>query len=70
MARLNPDVYRAFRMIGVEEQHALRAAAALNVRDDAVRSLRRDMVRLKWLLSLILALAIAILIGVLTSLTH
>jgi hypothetical protein len=60
MSILHSEVFEAFRAINVPEEKALKAAEALNKRDDDVTVLKSDMVVLKWMLGFVLAFQIAI----------
>jgi hypothetical protein len=60
MSILQSEVFEAFRAINVPEEKALKAAEALNKRDDDVIVLKSDMVVLKWMLGFVLAFQIAI----------
>ena len=60
MTTLHTEVYEAFRAIDVPEEKALKAAAALNKRDDDVTSLKSDMSLMKWMLGFVLAFQIGI----------
>ena len=60
MTVMQSEVFEAFRAIDVPEEKALRAAAALNKRDDEVTSLKADMLLLKWMLGFVLAFQVGI----------
>ncbi len=60
MTVMQSEVFEAFRAIDVPEEKALKAAAALNKRDDEVSSLKADMLLLKWMLGFVLAFQVGI----------
>jgi hypothetical protein len=60
MSTMQSEVFDAFRSIGVEEDKALKAAAALNERDKDVQSLKNDMGIMKWMMGFVLAFQVAI----------
>ncbi len=59
---MQSEVFDAFRSIGVAEDKALKAAAALNERDKDVIALKSDMGLLKWMVGFVVALQIAIVV--------
>lgn len=62
MTVMHSEVFEAFRAIDVPEEKALKAAAALNKRDEDVSSLKSDMLLLKWMLGFVLAFQVGIFI--------
>ena len=62
MTVMHSEVFEAFRAIDVPEEKALKAAAALNRRDEDVSSLKSDMLLLKWMLGFVLAFQVGIFI--------
>ncbi len=59
MTTMQSEVYEAFRSINVDEDKAIKAAAALSKRDDDVTTLKGDMLVVKWMLGFVLAFQIA-----------
>ena len=62
MTVMQSEVFEAFRAIDIPEDKALKAATALNKRDDDVASLKADMLLLKWMLGFVLAFQVGIFI--------
>ena len=62
MSVMQSEVFEAFRAIDIPEEKALKAATALNKRDDDVASLKADMLLLKWMLGFVLAFQVGIFI--------
>ncbi|MCO5147925.1 MAG: integrase [Aquamicrobium sp.] len=62
MSVMQSEVFEAFRAIDIPEEKALKAATALNKRDDDVVSLKADMLLLKWMLGFVLAFQVGIFI--------
>jgi len=60
MSTLQSEVFNAFRSIGVTEDKAVKAAAALSARDHDVTSLKSDMSVMKWMMGFTLAFQVAI----------
>ncbi len=60
MSTLQSEVFDAFRSIGVTEDKAVKAAAALSTRDNDVTSLKSDMSVMKWMMGFTLAFQVAI----------
>jgi len=60
MSTMQSEVFDAFRSIGVAEDKAAKAAAALNERDKDAAALKSDMVILKWMMGFVLAFQVAI----------
>jgi hypothetical protein len=57
---MQSEVFDAFRSIGVAEDKAAKAAAALNERDKDVAALKSDMAMMKWMMGFVLAFQVAI----------
>lgn len=62
MTTVQSEVFEAFRTLGIAEEAAMKAAAALGRRDDDVAGLHRDMAVMKWMLGAVLAFQVAIFI--------
>jgi len=60
MSTLQSEVFDAFRSIGLTEDKAVKAAAALSARDHDVTSLKSDMSVMKWMMGFTLAFQVAI----------
>jgi len=60
MSTMQSEVFDAFRSIGVAEDKAAKAAAALNERDKDVAALKSDMAIMKWMMGFVLAFQVAI----------
>jgi len=60
MSTMQSEVFDAFRSIGVSEDKALKAAAALNERDKDVATIKSDILVLKWMMGFILAMVTAL----------
>jgi len=60
MSTLQSEVFDAFRSIGVTEDKAVKAAAALSARDNDVTTLKSDMNLMKWMMGFVLAFQVAI----------
>jgi len=60
MSTLQSEVFNAFRSIGVTEDKAVKAAAAVSARDNDVTSLKSDMSVMKWMMGFTLAFQVAI----------
>ena len=60
MIQMQSEVSEAFRSIGVPEDKALKAAAALSKRDDDVTSVRSELTVIKWMMGFVLAFQVAI----------
>jgi len=57
---MQAEVFEAFRAIDIPEDKALKAATALSRRDDDVTSIKADVLLMKWMLGVNLALLIAV----------
>ena len=62
MSSVQPEVYEAFRSLGVEENPAMKAAVALGRRDGDVLSLRTDLRVVQAVLGVNSAMLVAILL--------
>ena len=60
MSTMQSEVFDAFRSIGVAEDKAAKAAAALNEPDKDVATLKSDMSVMKWMLGFVLAFQVGI----------
>jgi hypothetical protein len=60
MSNMQAEVFEAFRAIDIPEDKALKAATALSRRDDDVTSIKADVLLMKWMLGVNLALLIAV----------
>jgi len=68
MSTVKVETFNAFRAIGVPEDKALKAAAALNERArDVMTSLMTSMGTMKWMLGLVLAFQVAIFVKMFVS---
>lgn len=57
---IQSEIFDAFRSIGVDEDKAVKAAAALSKRDDDVSFLKTDMNLIKWMVGFVLAFQVAV----------
>lgn len=60
MTTIQSEIFDAFRSIGVDEDKAVKAAAALSKRDDDVSLLKTDMNLIKWMVGFVLAFQLAV----------
>jgi len=60
MTTIQSEVFDAFRDMGVAEDKAVKAAAALSKRDEDVTSLKTDINLLKWMVGFVLAFQVAL----------
>jgi hypothetical protein len=60
MTTIQSEVFEAFRDMGVAEDKAVKAAAALSKRDDDVVSLKADVNLIKWMVGFMLAMVVAL----------
>jgi len=61
MSSLDIDVLHAFKMLGVSDEEAEKAAMALHKRDQDVVALKADMAILKWMVGTNVALTFIVL---------
>jgi len=59
MTTIQSEIFDAFRSMGVSEDKAVKAAAALSKRDDDVTSLKTDVNLMKWMIGFVLAFQVA-----------
>jgi len=59
MTTIQSEIFDAFRSMGVSEDKAVKAAAALSRRDDDVTSLKTDVNLMKWMIGFVLAFQVA-----------
>jgi len=59
MTTIQSEIFDTFRSMGVSEDKAVKAAAALSKRDDDVASLKTDVNFMKWMISFVLAFQVA-----------
>ncbi len=64
MSATEAELFEAFKATGVRDDKAGAAAQALCRRDTAVLALTSDIRRLKWMAGLLIALNVAVLLGV------
>jgi hypothetical protein len=57
---LQSEVYEAFRAIDIPEDKATKAATVLSHRDDAVSSLKGEILVIKWMMGFVLAMQVAV----------
>ncbi len=62
MSVMQIEVFEAFRAIEIPEDKALKAATALNKRDDDVTSIKAELLLVKWMVGFVLASQIAMVV--------
>lgn len=62
MSNMQSEVFEAFRAVDIQEDKALKAAAALSRRDDDVAPLKGELLVIKWMMGFVLAFQVAIVV--------